>query len=533
MLSLLYTDRPELIRNAYGLVRYSSSPSTKSHLATVLSKIPKRPNVLFIMCDDMRPEIRALWEPDSEYYSGIYTPNLDKLASQSLVLSRAYIQFSFCNPSRASLLTGRRPDTTYTLSNREYFRRDAGDFVTIPQYFKEKGYETFGMGKIFHRGHSGSDDDPPSWTRPYFSLDESGYDIKQYWSGQGNFEGAIPKATRARHPLPDDLLADHAVQSLKKIARGEIRSPFFMAVGVLKPHAPLVFPEEFLSHYRMADIPLSRSRQFPKDLPPIAVKYDLHEHVKRYVAHQLEVYKRELTLDQAEVEMKRTYFSAVSYADSSVGRILDSLEEQGLADSTIVVFLSDHPFVIGEHGAWTKRYNFEGATRTPLMLRIPGVTDGGIVHGHPVEFVDVFPTLVEAAGFPPMPLCPRNSSRVHVCREGSSFLSVLAEPFSPWKSRAFSQLERFGFSLMGYTMRTDRYRYTEWVNYSSIEHQPDWTALHGAELYDYQSENGETVNLAYRDKYSALRRELSEELRRGWRGSLPCSDPEYARHRSS
>ncbi len=500
-----------------------STPLEK--MSSIVSRFPKHPNVLFIMCDDMRPEIRALYEPGSEYYSGIHTPNLDKLASQSLVLSRAYIQFSFCNPSRASLLTGRRPDSTYTLANRHYFRRDAGDFVTLPQYFKDNGYETFGMGKVFHRGPSRTNDDPPSWTRPYYSHDEAEHDTKQYW--RPKFWEAVSKEKRAREPLPDDVLADQANKSLTMIAQGEIPSPFFLAVGIHKPHNPWVFPEEFLSYYKLEDIPMPRSRQFPKDVAPQAMTHDLYEHVKRYMIYESEINKRDLTLDQAEAEMRRAYYSALSYADSTLGRILNALEEQGLSDNTIVAFLSDHPYLIGEHGAWTKRYNFDGATRTPLMLRIPGATDGGMVHNHPVEFVDIFPTLVEAAGLPPMPLCPPNSARIRVCREGSSFLSVLTEPSSPWKSRAFSQMERFHMTVMGYTMRTDRYRYTEWVNYTATEHRPDWTALHGAELYDYYGKDGETVNLAYQEEYAGLRQKLSEELRRGWRGSLPRSDPEY------
>ena len=482
-------------------------------------------NVLFLVSDDMRPELGCYLGPDfpTPTHPKIHSPNLDKLASKSLLLKKAYVQQAVCAPSRASLLTGRRPDTTHVYWFDVYWRKSAGNFTTIPQHFKNNGYTSIGMGKVFHPGDSSGYDDPISWSEPYFHAPNLAMynEMDTSWL-------PVPKLVREKLPLPDEQLKDHAIETLKNLApkarTGE--KPFFLAVGFHKPHLPFVFPAEFLELY--PNISLPANPYAPVNMPSIAWwnYFDLRDY------HDIGSLRKggeiNSTLpDSNVIDLRRAYYSALSFTDSLIGEVMAALDELGLSNNTIVSFWGDHGWQLGEHGEWEKETNFEIATHAPMMVRIPGLTDNGIVTESLTEFVDLFPTLAEAAGIPTVPMCPKNSSQIELCSEGVSLMPLIKDPQREWKKAAFSQHIRWAdekkTKIMGYTMKTDKYRYTEWPLFHDgpSSYEPVWSKLYGAELYDHRIDPEENVNRADMDEYKEIRKELSKQLRVGWRTALP------------
>ncbi|XP_060581910.1 iduronate 2-sulfatase-like [Ruditapes philippinarum] len=450
----------------------------------------------------------------------MHTPNLDGLASRSLLLERAYVQEALCSPSRTSLLTGRRPDTTRVWEIGPYFRDVGGNFTTLPEYFKMNGYRAVGMGKIFHPGKASGGDDPISWSEPYFH-------------GINNFEGknnswfAVPDELLVNQPLRDQQIADQAIKTLKRLAPAAKsgKQPFFIAAGFHKPHLPFVFPKSFLKYYPTVKLP--DNPYAPVNMPEAAwFNYWTlrgYEDIKKL--HKSGAINTTLP-DDVVVELRRAYYSAISFTDSLVGSVLAELENLGLANNTIVSFWGDHGYQLGEHGEWTKHTNFELSVHAPMMLHVPGLTDKGIKTDQLTEFVDLFPTLVEAAGLKPLPICPNNSRETALCREGTSLMPLIAQPDKPIKMASFSQYPRTvkkdvdGMDTMGYTVRTDRYRYTEWPKFKyAPDYKPKWNKLAGVELYDHLTDPEENVNHADDSQYTAIRKQLSELLHAGWRSA--------------
>ena len=435
-----------------------------------------------------------------------------------------------CGPSRTSLLTGRRPDTTQVHDIITYWRNAGGNFTTIPQYFKENGYTTVGIGKIFHPGSASGDDDIAySWSESYIHKGD------KVWESNANSWLAVPDDDLVDDPLKDMKLADAAVSKLEELAPKfkDDNEPFFMAVGFHKPHLPFVFPESFLDYYPEDDIELPDdvSKYVPEDMPKIA--FHNCATLRRY--DDIDALNWEgrwnQTLEDATAKMlRRAYYSSVSYIDSLIGQVLDKLDELDLEDDTIVAFWGDHGWHLGEHSEWCKHSNFELTTQGPMMIHIPGVTDSGIETNALTEFVDLFPTLVEAAGLEQLDLCPEESSNVQLCREGESLIPLISNPdpsSSEWKNAAFSQIKtthKSGDVVMGYSMRTDRYRYTEWVYFNETENEPDWSVeLYGTELYDHETDHYENYNEADNPDYEDTVTTLSDQLRDGWRNALPES----------
>jgi len=464
---------------------------------------PKR-NVLFIAVDDLRPELGCYGHPR------ILSPNIDKLAARGLVFERAYCQQAVCAPSRASLLSGCRPDTTHIYDLRTPLRKAMPNVLSLPQHFKNNGYETVSLGKIYHHWN---DDNGIGWTIP-------AWHPKGPWKGRGYRAEASIRAMRERdkkHPdrkgigpafeaadvpdngYPDGATADKAIEELRRL-KGK---PFFLAVGFLKPHLPFNAPKKYWDLYRREDIKLPANRHWPKDMPAIAGMN--WGELRQYVGISA---KGNLPDAQAR-ELIHGYYACVSYTDAQVGRVLDELERLGLADDTIIVLWGDHGWKLGEYSAWCKHTNFELDTHAPLILSVPGQKNAGKKTPALVEFVDIYPTLCEAAGLP-LPS--------HL--EGTSMMPLLDAPQRPWKSAAFSQYPRG--RVMGYTMRTDRWRYTEWQDRRTH-------AVVARELYDHQAEPstplgpgpGENVNLAGRPEHKATVRELSAKLKAGWRAARP------------
>ncbi len=472
---------------------------------------PRR-NVLFIAVDDLRPELGCYGHPT------VKTPHIDRLAQSGVVFTRAYCQQAVCGQSRASLLTGLRPDTLHGSGMGVHFRKYVPDVVTLPQNFKNHGYHTLAMGKIFHgafhTAYVGDRmDDPPSWSVPtwkagpryYFS--PRGVEIaRRLFPGQIKNPQADPddwvnhfvRGLATESPdvgdnLPyDGQLADHAVATLREL--GE--KPFFLAVGFLKPHLPFVAPRKYWDLYDPGEIATAENPLPPQDVPQIA----LHNFGELRNYH--DVPKSGPVEQSAARRLKHGYWACVSYIDAQIGRVLDELDRLGLRDNTIVVLWGDHGWSLGEHGLWCKHSNFEDATRVPLILSVPGMKTPGGKCDRLVELVDVYPTLCRLADL-----------EIPPGREGLDMGPLLEDPAREWKKAAFSQYPRG--AVMGYSMRTDRYRFTAWKQPKA----PGQTVAR--ELYDHLDDPGENVNLAGRPEYAKRIEQLQAQLDAGWPAALP------------
>ncbi len=475
------------------------------------SKIDKqKPNVLFIIVDDLRAELGCYGS------SLVHSPNIDRIARDGLLFSRAYCSKSVCNPSRASLLTGIRPDTLRVHDNNTHFRQSFPKAVTLPQLFKNNGYQCAAIGKIFH----GSLPDPISWNRRSPAVRNTPiYMSPKTRARQQKREAEALKAGRSqawidaylRGPAteafeaPDNLyrdgaVADAAIALLPELQRTE---PFFMAVGFSKPHLPFVAPKRYWDLYDREKIPLAQNGALNRGAPRMAInsltELACHEDFVR-VPNPAE---GQLTERQARL-LRHGYFACISFCDAQIGRILDALIHLGLRENTIVVLVSDHGYKLGEHGSWGKMTNYEIDTRVPLIISAPWLENKGIATPALVELVDVYPTLCELAGLPP----PDNL-------EGNSMGPLFSEPSKKWKKAAFSQYARgFTYRFRGRAIRTDRYRFIEWRGRFSRR-----VVAH--ELYDHKNDPLESDNIAGLPQNQVLVMLLSRQLRRGWRAARP------------
>lgn len=498
-------------------------------------------NILFIVADDMRPDLGCY----ANYHPGfdspdMSTPKIDKFAATSILFEKAFVQQALCSPSRTSFLTGRRPDTTRVMDISTYFRDVGGENITtIPQYFKENGYNSVGRGKIFHSGAaSGDDNDGISWS-----------DDWPYYNGQNNYRYyntsyAVPTADSAANALQDTLIAQKAMSDLSTLAsQAADGTPFFLAVGFRKPHLPWVYPESFLDSYPDESIELPDNPYVPTNMPDLAW-YSLGELINDYGDVGTDAYPDIPDLGTSNVtypddkvkEMRQAYYASISYIDDLVGQILEELTTQGLDDSTVVAFLGDHGWQLGEHAEWCKNTNFEIAAHTPLIIRVPGSTDltgEGITTSKLVEFVDIFPTLVEAAGMGTLATCEEATANdEELCTEGTSLIPLIDDPAKEdWKTAVFWQFPR-GSALtsaikkcMGYSIRTARYRYTEWITLEvgedGLSYTQLWTELcDHAELYNLSTDPEENTNVYDDSVYNRTVSWLSGRLQSGWRGEI-------------
>jgi iduronate 2-sulfatase len=471
-----------------------------------------RPNILFIAADDLRPELGCYGQRH------IQSPNIDRLAASGFVFNRAYCQVAVCNASRTSLMTGLRPDTTRVYINATKFRTTAPDAVTLPQHFKQQGYFTQPLGKIYHGLFETAlvgrtFDDPPSWstnhwygspqyyfTREGIAAAERVYGEKFKKSGAqlAGWTNEFVQALATEAPdVPDRVLYDGELTERAIQAMGQLKDkPFFLAVGYLKPHLPFVAPKKYWDLYDPAKIQLAPNPNPPSDAPSNA----LHPMAEARVYTDFP--KTGLPSDAQARHLRHGYYACVSFVDAQIGRLLAELDRLGLRENTIVVLWGDHGWHLGEHAMWGKQTNFEVATRAPLILRVPGKKAAGAKIEALVEFVDIYPTLCELAGL----------SRP-AALEGTSFAPLLDQPNRAWKSAAFSQYARP--NAMGLSMRTDRHRLTLWQSLND-PHQ-----LEGVELYDHQSDPGEDHNLAGKPEQQPLVKELSQKLRAGWKKAVP------------
>lgn len=457
-----------------------------------------RPNVLFIAVDDLRPELGCYGQ------THIKSPNIDRLARSGVLFRRAYCQQAVCGATRTSLLTGLRPDSTGIYGNRIHFRDRVADVVTLPEHFKNQGYHVVGMGKIYHQ------DDPPSWSEPWTGFpalvwrrpeNEALIERKKADARRRGLEGyPLSRATRGPptewanvpdNAYPEGAVADLAVQTLRRI---KDRS-FFLAVGFVRPHLPFNCPKRYWDLYDRREIGLPGNGSPPKGAPKLALTS--WGELRSYDG----VPKKGPVTEKMAIDLIHGYYACVSYTDAQVGRVIDELERLGLRENTIVVLWGDHGWKLGEYGAWCKHTNFELDTRVPMILSAPGMKAAGRSSDALVELIDIYPTLSDLAGLP-LP--------GHV--EGTSFAPLLDDADRPWKEAAFSQYPRG--KVMGYSLRTDRYRLTRWVEGDDPE------AVVAVELYDHRSDPGENVNVAEDPANVGLVEELTERLRAGWREAM-------------
>ncbi len=454
----------------------------------------KRPNVLFIAVDDLRPELGCYGAKT------ILTPNIDRIAKQGMTFLRAYCQQAVCSPSRTSVMTGARPDTTKVWDLVTHFRDAMPDTVTLAQHFKQNGYFVQGMGKIFHPGY----DDSRSWSVAWQTQNAPNYasiktadvldeDAKKKSKNGPAFEsGNVPDEF-----YKDGKVAALAVETLGKLAKKP--EPFFLAVGFAKPHLPFVSPKKYWDMYDPAEIKLAPNPYRPKDAPDYALT----------TSGELRNYQG--MPDEGPVgdtlarQLKHGYYAAASYTDAQIGKVLDELDRLGLRKNTIIVLWGDHGWKLGEHGEWCKHSNVENDTNAPLLFSVPGMKAVGQSTKALVEFVDIYPTLAEVAGLP----LPQHL-------EGTSFKPLLDDPKRPWKPAAFSQYPR-GKKLMGYSMRTDRYRFTAWVD------RQDHSKVEALELYDHQTDPQENQNIAKMPANADLVNRLMAQWKQGWQAAKPAT----------
>jgi arylsulfatase A-like enzyme len=486
----------------------------------VAARAADRPNVLFIAVDDLRPEFGAYGA------SYVKSPNLDRLAKSGVTMNRAYCQQAVCSPTRSSLLTGTRPDTTKVWDLVTHFRTALPDVVTLPQHFKNNGYFVQGMGKIYHGGF----DDPKSWSVPWqtpkaitYARPENIAMTKAAPAGEpdeapakvkkGKKRTAKEAARGPRGPafeagdVPDNYyqdgkVADLAVTTLREMSKRS--EPFFLAVGFVKPHLPFISPKKYWDLYDPAAIKLAPNPFRAKDSPEYAILDggELRSYAGIPDGH---------IPDDLARQLKHGYYAAISYMDAQVGKVLDELDRLGKTKDTIIVLWGDHGWKLGEHDAWCKHSNSENDTNGALLLSAPGLAHRGARINGLVEFVDIYPTITELAGLPR----PKHL-------EGLSFKPLLDQPDRPWKTAAFSQYPRpasksSGSALMGYSMRTARHRFTVWVN------REDHSKVDAIELYDHQVDPQENVNLAKQPAQAELVAQLMTQWRAGWQGAVPAS----------
>ncbi|GAA0881286.1 sulfatase [Algoriphagus jejuensis] len=480
-----------------------------------------RPNILLIPIDDLRPELGAYGN------TVIKTPNIDQLAANGVTFMRAYTQQALCNPSRASLLTGLRPDTIEVWDLQASFRKNLPEAVTLPQFFKAQGYTTIGLGKTFHNDIP----DTISWTRkphpegfPFdpdaFYANESNRAIQeqviQRLKDQGRsridqlgYWYVKAEATEIGEG-DDDVYFDGAqttaaIEILQELATQS--EPFFLSVGYYRPHLPFNAPKKYWDLYDPMEIPLAANQFLPEASPEYAVHGDAE--MRSYVDQGDLPWPKDKPADEArQRHLKHGYYASVSYVDAQIGRLIKELKRLGLDKNTIIVLWGDHGWKLGEHNSWGKMSNFEIDTHVPLIFSGAGLPNKGVKAAGLTEFLDIYPTLVDMAGF-----------EIPDYLQGKSLEPIFKNPNQQYKDAAFSQylLGRFGppetrkKERMGYSVRTDRYRYTEWYAWDDSSNRAG--ELLDRELYDHTIDTQENKNIASDQNSTLPMTELSARLK--------------------
>ncbi len=428
------------------------------------------------------------------------TPNIDRLARRATLFNRAYCQQAVCNPSRASLMTGRRPDTIKVWDLGTHFRKTTPDVVTLPQHFRQHGYHSQCVGKIYHGKKALQDS--PSWSVPEkfnVAVKREQYVLPKNRPGEKSGKmAACECADVPDNAYWDGKIADEAVKAMEE-SRDR---PFFLAVGFMKPHLPFSCPKKYWDLYDRNSIDPPANPKKPAGVPEIA----LHDSVE--LRGYTDIPNKGPLSPEKIAELRHGYYACVSYTDAQIGKLLDALDRLDLARNTVIVLWGDHGWHLGEHALWCKTTNFELDTHAPMIVAAPEQKRTAAKTDALVEFVDIYPTLVELCGLP-MP----------GGLEGVSMVPLLKNPNLPWKTAAFSQFPRPWFykkqpAVMGYTIRTRRHRYTEWLDFKTRQ-------VLARELYEHPNDSGEIANLADKREHAQVVTRLSKMLHAGWRAALP------------
>lgn len=482
-------------------------------------------NILFIAVDDLKPLLASYGAEQ------MHTPNFDRLAAMGTSFHNAHVQQAVCGPSRASIMTGAYPDKTKVWDLHTNFRESAPDLMSMPEYLVEQGYESTGIGKIYHKGSSSPGHDGKSWSIPhqlpdnfdpeygtpafnYYQNSETKAQIaqlKKEAKAKGiNKQGKIRKYVFKRmkpsteaadvsdEAYQDGLYTQAAIQQMKQLSEGN--KPFFLAVGYQKPHLPFIAPKKYWDLYDPAKIDLAPFQDLAAGTPKLA--YHSFGEIRAYSDIDKNLRVGDKMTEEKQRELIHGYMACVSYIDAQLGKLLDAMEAMDLMENTVIVLWGDHGFHLGDHTLWCKHSNFEQATRIPLMFAGQGVEKGKVVT-QAVELVDVFPTLFELAGVAP-------SAQV----DGKSLVPLMDGDESTGIDRnyAISQYHRWG-DRMGYSIRTDRYRYTEWHGKGYRTYKSYMADnIEGLELYDYEKDPNETRNLVDDPAYLEVKKQLKETL---------------------
>ena len=471
--------------------------------AGLFAATPERRNVLLILSDDLANLLGCYGDPLAK------TPNLDKLAARGVRFDRAYCAYPLCGPSRNSFLTGLYPNSTGILANAQLFRQTIPTQPSLPQAFRQQGYFAARIGKLYHynvpnsigtNGH----DDPASWE---LELNPAGVDrLEEHPKITTLLPGQFFGATLSWYASPkgdgehtDGKMAADAEWVLERCAKQKDR-PFLLAVGFFRPHTPYVSPRPYFEKYPVAKMPVVQGvKEDQADIPAPALASAKRE--------------QDAMSDDQRRQALQGYYASISFMDAQVGRVVDALDRLGLADSTVIVFTSDHGYHTGQHGLWQKMSLFEESARVPLLIVSPGVSSRGSVAKAPVSLVDLFPTLAELCGVKP----PENL-------QGQSLVPMLRDAAAPGRGWALTQVQRAGGPanakggkgggrrFFGYSLRTPRWRYTEWAE-----------GAQGRELYDHDKDPRELTNLADVAAHASTVAELSAQLRAAVKTTFPPS----------
>lgn len=443
----------------------------------------EKPNVLLICVDDLKPILGCYGDKI------VKSPNIDRLAARSVLFERAYCNQAVCSPSRNALLVGLRPQTLGIYDLGTNFRRSRPDAITLPQRFKQQGWRTEALGKIFHVGH-GNTEDPDSWSVPHWKANVIAYALSASKAKAGLTREEALFANKPANDLPrgaayeaadvpdntypDGAIADEAIRRLQA-AKQKPDEPFFLAVGFVKPHLPFVAPQKYWDLYDRAAFKLAEFRQPPDGAPRYAPQF----------GGELRQYSGIPESGPLNDDLQRTlihgYHAAISYMDAQLGRVIDELDRLELAKNTIIVVWGDHGWHLGDHGMWCKHTNYEQATHIPLLVAAPNAK-AGVRTSSLVESVDIYPTLCELAGI-----------KAPEGLDGRSIAATLNDQTVPTKDHTIHVYPRTGTDktpLIGRAIRTQRHRLVEWKKIGAPVSSAD------LELYDYQTDPLETKNVA-------------------------------------
>ena len=474
----------------------------------------KKPNILFLVIDDLKPVLGVYGD------TNVKTPGLDQLAGEGVLFENAYCQQAVCAPSRISFFTGKRPDRTKVYDLHTNMRDMVPDIITAPQFFKAHGYTTVGLGKLMHGAKR---NDPVSWSIHTKKDDKLNYANGFTYPAEGKYQNPEIRVASEEADaqnlnwkqtkkylvsknlfpatecldVPDDAYADGAIAEagiklMKNLSKKD--KPFFIALGFHKPHLPFVAPKKYWDMYDRDKIEKNPFQKHAKNSPDFA--YQTWGELRAYS----DIPEEGPLPDDKQKEVIHGYWASVSYVDAQVAKVLQALKKLGLEENTIVVLWGDHGWHLGDHGLWCKHTNFEQATKVPFIIKAPGYKKG-VKASTMTELVDVFPTLVDYAGL-----------EIPDYLEGQSLIPVLVNPETQIKDYAISQYFR-GKNIMGYSLRTKRYRLTLWLKgdfkHNDLFRDP---VIAATELYDYKTDPQEKVSLANDPAYAQVVDSLKTKL---------------------